>query len=138
MIILDTDILTLFAAGDARVTSRAISEIDTVAITIINRIEVLRGRFDALVKAPDGQQLEKAQQRLVATERGLAQFVVLPIDAGSAAHIDELRKQGKLKKIGRVDLLIASIVLAHNATLVTCNLRHFRQVPGLNVENWAD
>ena len=59
-------------------------------------------------------------------------------DAGFAAEFDRLRSHKKLVKIGRSDLLIASIALAHQATLVTRNVRHFRQVPGLNVENWAD
>jgi predicted nucleic acid-binding protein len=35
-------------------------------------------------------------------------------------------------------LLIAAIVLANRATLVSRNLTDFRQVPGLQVENWAD
>jgi len=35
-------------------------------------------------------------------------------------------------------LLIASIALANDALLVTRNLRHFRQVPNLRLENWAD
>ena len=33
---------------------------------------------------------------------------------------------------------IASIALVHQATLVTRNLRHFRQVPGLKVVNWLE
>jgi tRNA(fMet)-specific endonuclease VapC len=49
-----------------------------------------------------------------------------------------LRQDRKLKKIGRRDLLIACIALAHRAKVVTRNLKHFRQVPGLLVENWAD
>jgi tRNA(fMet)-specific endonuclease VapC len=41
-------------------------------------------------------------------------------------------------KSGGSDLLIASICLANRATLVTRNLKHFRQVASLPVENWAD
>jgi tRNA(fMet)-specific endonuclease VapC len=38
----------------------------------------------------------------------------------------------------RADMLIASIALAHRATLVTRNLRDFRLISGLILENWAD
>lgn len=41
-------------------------------------------------------------------------------------------------RIGTMDLRIASIVLAHHATLLSRNLRDFRLVPGLRVENWLD
>ena len=53
-------------------------------------------------------------------------------------EFDTLRANRKLRRIGRNDLLIASIVRARRATLVTRNRRHFHQVPGLRVENWAD
>jgi len=43
-----------------------------------------------------------------------------------------------LRKIGRADLLIASIALASSATLATRNLKDFAFVPGLRTENWAD
>jgi len=36
-----------------------------------------------------------------------------------------------------MDLKIAAIVLARNATLLTRNLADFRKVPGLKVENWT-
>jgi hypothetical protein len=53
-------------------------------------------------------------------------------------QFDSLRKVSKFRKIGRADLLIASISLAHQATLVTRNLRHFRQISHLSLENWVD
>jgi tRNA(fMet)-specific endonuclease VapC len=62
----------------------------------------------------------------------------LKFDAAAAKEFDTLRQSRKLKRIGRVDLLIASITLANDATLVTRNLRHFRQVPNLKVVNWID
>ncbi len=120
------------------VVAKFVSSTEPVATTIITRIEVLRGRFEFLLKAADGEQLQRAQQWLIRSERDLARFGCLPISAASAAELDRLRSHKKLVKIGRSDLLIASIALAHQATLVTRNVRHFRQVPGLNVENWAD
>ncbi len=56
----------------------------------------------------------------------------------AAAEFDRLRENRKLRKIGRADLLIACVALANRATLVTRNLKHFRQVPGLQVEDWVD
>jgi tRNA(fMet)-specific endonuclease VapC len=68
----------------------------------------------------------------------LRQITVLSIDQTAADQFDRLRQIKKLKKIGRRDLLIGAIALAHGATLVTRNLRHFSQIPGLRVENWLD
>jgi tRNA(fMet)-specific endonuclease VapC len=99
---------------------------------------VLRGRHDALFKAENGDRLLHAQRLLALTVQHLRQFPVVPFDGAAAAEFDRLRENKKLKKIGRGDLLIAAIALAHRATLVTRNLKDFRQVPGLQVENWAD
>ena len=72
------------------------------------------------------------------SEELLAQILVVPFSEAAADQFDRLRAITKLRKIGRTDLLIASIALAHRATLVTRNLRHFKQVPGLTVTNWID
>jgi tRNA(fMet)-specific endonuclease VapC len=138
MILFDTDILTLFVAGDHRIHQRAVQEIDHVEITVISRIEVLQGRFDYVLKAATGRQLQLAQGYLMKSDRDLATLKIIPIDASAADIFDQLRENKKLKKIGRADLLIASIALAHRATLITRNLKHFQLVPGLAVENWAD
>lgn len=138
MILLDTDIVTLFTLGHDRVTSRVLAAGDTVTTSVITRIEILRGRFDFLLKARDGAELQRAQQWLDRSEWDLSKLVIIPIDAQTVAQFDRLRTQPKLKKIGRADLLIASIALAHGATLVTRNVKHFRVVPGLDVVNWAD
>ena len=58
--------------------------------------------------------------------------------AAVAAEFDRLRQIKKLKQIGRADLLAAGVALAHRAILATRNLRHFREVSGLRLENWAD
>ena len=40
--------------------------------------------------------------------------------------------------IGPNDLMIASIALTHNLTLVTHNTREFSRVPDLRIEDWED
>ena len=131
MILLDTDTITLLAAGHARVVAKFVSSTEPVATTIITRIEVLRGRFEFLLKAADGEQLQRAQQWLIRSERDLARFGCLPISAASAAEFDRLRSHKKLVKIGRSDLLIASIAVAHRATLVTRNVRSLPSGAGI-------
>jgi tRNA(fMet)-specific endonuclease VapC len=98
---------------------------------------MLQGRFDFLLKAADGDQLRRAFALLQQTEERLAEIVTIPVDPAAAAEFDRLRQEPKVRKIGRADLLIASIALAHRATLVTRNRRHFRPVPGLAVDDWT-
>jgi tRNA(fMet)-specific endonuclease VapC len=138
MILLDTDSLSLYQFGHPLFLQRYQAATEVPAITLITQIEVLRGRQEALLKAADGDGLLRAQQGWQRSIRHLALFQVVSFDAAAAARFDELRADKKVKKIGRADLLIACIVLANRATLVTRNLKHFRQVPGLNCENWAD
>lgn len=140
MKVLDTDTLNLVYYAHPQVIARRSSvPASEVAITVVTRIEVLQGRFDFLLKAADAAELQRAQQLLDRTEQLLAAVpTVLPVNPAAAAEFDRLRQNKKLRKVGRPDLLIAAIVLANRGTLVTRNLRDFRQVPGLSVENWAD
>ena len=136
MILLDTDMMSLFAAGHPAVIARLRAVTEPVATTIVTRIEILQGRFDFLLKAADAKELQRAQDWLGQSERDLAKIRIVPVDSAAAAEFDSLRQNRKLRTIGRADLLIASIARARDATLVTRNLRHFEKVPGLRVENW--
>jgi tRNA(fMet)-specific endonuclease VapC len=138
MILLDTDTFSFLIADHPRVAARFREAAAEVAITLITRIEALEGRFAFVLKAADGEQLLRAQDWLRSTEDALSRIRVLPVDAAAAAVFDQPRENKKLKRIGRADLLIAAITLANRATLVSRNLKHFKLVPGLPVENWAD
>jgi tRNA(fMet)-specific endonuclease VapC len=139
MIVLDTDTLTLLFTGHPRVAERLLAEKDEVVITIISRIETMQGRFATLMKAADGQELQRGQQRLDQAERDLARIPrTLPINAAAAAEFDRLLGIKGLRRIDRGDLLIAAITLANKATLVTRNFKHYQKVPGLLLDNWAD
>jgi tRNA(fMet)-specific endonuclease VapC len=138
MFVLDTDMLTHLLRGHTRVAERVRQATAEVVLTSVTRIEVLQGRFASVLKAEDGDKVRLAQERLLETERDLETFEVLPFDGAAATEFDRLLKVKGLTKIGRGDLLIAAITLARKATLVTRNVKHHSQVPGLKFENWAD
>jgi tRNA(fMet)-specific endonuclease VapC len=139
MYLLDTDTLTHLYRGNSNVVRKltAVEDVD-VGITIITKVEILRGRIDYLLKADAGTNLLKAQELLFRTEELLSQLLIVPISQTASLEFDRLRAVSKYRKIGRADLLIASITLANRATLVTRNKRHFQQIPGLKIENWVD
>lgn len=60
---------------------------------------------------------------------------ILDFDAKAARIFDEL-KRGRVR-IGPMDLKIAAIALERGALLVSRNLRDFRRVPNLRVEDWT-
>jgi tRNA(fMet)-specific endonuclease VapC len=138
MILLDTDTFSLLGGGHPKVTARLAAAADEVAITIVTRVEALQGRLAFLMRAADGADVLRAQQWLQSTEAELARLPVVTFDNAAAAEFDRLRQAKSLKKIGRADMLIASIALANRATLVTRNTKDFRKVAGLRMENWAD
>ena len=61
---------------------------------------------------------------------------IVPFDAHAADTFNRLRKQKV--RIGTQDLKIAAIALVNNALLLSANLRDFKKVPGLRVENWLE
>jgi tRNA(fMet)-specific endonuclease VapC len=56
-------------------------------------------------------------------------------DQREAVEFERLR-QARIH-IGTMDLKIAAIALANNATLLSRNLADFGKVPGLRVEDWT-
>ncbi len=73
------------------------------------------------------ESLEKAIEQLGLTK-------LLPYTP--AAHDHYLRLKALKIRIGTRDLRIASIALAHDATLITRNRRDFELVPALSLEVW--
>jgi len=72
------------------------------------------------------------------TEIESLRFQILPFDAQDARRSGEIRAALRAAgtPVGPYDLLIAGQALARNLILVTNNVREFRRVPGLKVEDW--
>ncbi len=139
MHILDTDTLSHLHAGNQNVICaiQQLPDLD-ISTTIITKVEMLRGRIDYILKAEADQDLLKAQQLFYRTEELLSQIEVMAVTQDAVDRLAELVAIPRLRKVGRADLIIASIALSNRATLVTRNLRHFRQISGLKVTNWVD
>jgi len=81
---------------------------------------------------------QNAKRRQAQYEQFLATVEVLPFDLAVGRRAAELRQalEPRGEGIGPMDTLIAATALAHNATLVTRNLREFKRVPGLQLADW--
>lgn len=85
------------------------------------------------------QKSVKATQNRLALTKFLTPLQLLSYDPRAAQMYGWIRavleRRGLV--IGPLDLLIAAHARSLDATLVTNNVREFRRVPGLAVENWA-
>jgi tRNA(fMet)-specific endonuclease VapC len=128
--LLDTNICIAFLNGKERaVRDRLIAlPVSEVHLCSVVKAELLYG-------ARNGS---RADENLSTLDRFFTPFLSLAFDDDAAAHYGIVRSQLKRegRPIGGNDLLIASIALAHDATLVTRDAGEFRRVSGLRVETW--
>ncbi len=130
--LLDTDVFTLAHLGKHQVGERIATarQNHEVAVSVVTRIEVLRGRFDAVVKAADAVALLRMQTLLHSSESYLSEFRLIPFTEESAREFERLAADKAVRKTDRNDLLIACIALTLDATLVTRNTKDYEKVPG--------
>jgi tRNA(fMet)-specific endonuclease VapC len=134
--VLDTDTFQLFQEGHAQVVARVrdVPAHDR-AISIVTVEEQLSGWYAQLRQAKKLERLAWAYGRLAATVRFLAGVQIIDFNEAAIHRCESLKKH----KLGvpKMDLRIAATVLERDATLVTRNLRDFRRVPGLRIEDWS-
>jgi tRNA(fMet)-specific endonuclease VapC len=123
MMLADSDVLIDFLRGKGRDADRIQLELSTGRLhtTTINAFELISG-----AKSPK----ERAK-----VDTLLEALHVLPLDLAAAVQAANVRREleERGKGIGAADYLIAGVCLAHGATLLTRNLKHFERVPGLKV-----
>ena len=102
--------------------------------TIVTVEELLRGRLAQLARCKDPQELIAHYARLQNRVSVLSRWLTLRWD-GAAASAFEWFSSQRLG-VGTMDLRIAGIAIANQATLLSRNLRDFERVRGLIVEDW--
>jgi predicted nucleic acid-binding protein len=70
--------------------------------------------------------------------RMLTEFHILPFDLDCAQRFGEVRADllARGLDVGVADAMIAATALVHNLTVVTHNVRHFENIPGLRWQDW--
>lgn len=131
MKVLDSDTIIFFFRNKLEVVQQFTQHNpDNLAITIINQAELLFGAYHS----------EQVSKRIKEVQDFLQNIQILPFEAAAvdtfAQLKSQLQKQGT--PIADMDLMIASICLVNEATLVTNNTSHFERIEGLSLENWVD
>lgn len=128
MIHLDTNIVIAFLNQHEGLDEQFAQALPDIAISSLVWGELLYGA--------------RASARVEQNLQNLARFAqvvpIVPYDEASAEQYSHIRLalRRKGRPTGEVDALIAAVALAHEATLITHNTRHFEHIPGLQLADW--
>lgn len=140
MHILDTDHLSLIGRATSPEALRlrfrlAGLKVEERVTTIVTCEEQMRGWMSHLAKSRSLALQVVAYRRLKEFLDRYLKITVLEFDEAAAIEFERLQRLRL--RIGTMDLKIASIASAHNATVLTRNLKDFSRVPDLHVEDWT-
>jgi len=139
LLVLDTDhVSALGSPSEAglELLDRISASGQDAGTTIITVEEQLRGWLAEIHRLTDPHRQIVAYGRLQRRIDFFAAWTVLPWDAAAADLFVRSRQEGV--RIGSMDLKIACITVAHDATVLTRNATDFAQVPGLRIDDWLD
>jgi predicted nucleic acid-binding protein len=121
LILADSDVLIDALRGRELAMARIANELKKTSLgtTTVTVFELLSGAKTAASR--------KKIQKLL----GAMRIFAFDQPAAEAAAEARQRLEAQGASIGMADYLIAGICLAHSATLLTRNRRHFERVPGL-------
>ena len=130
MYLLDTDTIIYAIKGERQVTRRLEETAgQPKAISVVTYGELFFGAMKSA--AP--------QANLAKVRRVGELFPVIEVSRAVMETFGSLKAelQTRGKTVDDLDLVIASTALVYSYSLVTNNERHFQNIPGLRLENWA-
>jgi tRNA(fMet)-specific endonuclease VapC len=139
IVILDTDHLSILERGGGTAIPLQLRleqvSINEVCTTIINYEEQMRVWLAHTARAEAPIRMHAAYALLEKHIETFRDLDVLSFDAQAVSKF-EILLEARVR-VGTMDLKIAAICLAQRATLLTRNLKDFRQVPALQAEDWS-
>lgn len=125
--LLDTNIISFYLKGDENLKEKVLSNIDSIAVSIISYYEIV-----------SGLQSINANKRINEFDKFCELIDIVNLDKASilasCKMYSFLKKSGNL--IDDIDILIAGIAKANDLIVVTDNTQHFERIEGLKLENW--
>jgi tRNA(fMet)-specific endonuclease VapC len=139
-VLLDTDHLSVLEWEEQPACKRLLERLDRlppddIATSIVSFQEQVQGSLAYLNRARKAEQIVVAYARLEMIWRWFLKMNVLSFTTSAQVRFTELRLS--CPRLKTLDLRIASNALTTDSTLLSRNLRDFRQVPGLAVEDWT-
>jgi len=139
-VLLDTDHLSVLQWEEQPACKYLLARLETipaddVATSIVSFQEQIQGWQAYIKRARKPKQIVVAYAKLEVIWRSFLKMNVLSFGDEAQDCYDDLRS--RCPRMQTMDLRIASIALVTEATLLSRNLRDFRQVPGLAVEDWT-
>lgn len=137
--LLDTDHFSILQANqsDAAMLRSRVAALPTkdVKVSIVSFQEQVKGWLTYINRAKKSVELLKGFFFLQELLKHYNAFPILPFNQSALSEFESLRQMHI--RIGTNDLRIAAIAKVNGVTLLSRNLRDFRQVPGLDVEDWT-
>jgi tRNA(fMet)-specific endonuclease VapC len=139
-VVLDTDHLSIIQWQEQPACNHLLARLDElpaddIATTIVSFHEQVQGWLAYLNRSRKPEQVVTAYAKLEKIWRSFLKMNVLSFDDSAQIKFGELRRA--CPRLQTMDLRIASIAKVTEATVLTRNLRDFRQVPDLNVADWT-
>ena len=139
-VLLDTDHLSILQWEEQPACDRLLARLaplapDDIATTIVSFHEQVQGWLAYLNRARKPEQVVRSYAKLEAIWRSFLKMNVLSFDAAAEDCFAGLKRECPRNQT--LDLRISSIALTTQSTLLSRNLRDFRRVPGLTVEDWT-
>jgi tRNA(fMet)-specific endonuclease VapC len=127
--IIDTDTCIYWLKGNENIENNIIRNgMENIFIAVITECELFYGAHKSAKKEENLAVIDdlKTKIKTIHTAGGVPSIY--------GKHKAELESKGQ--PLDDADLLIASIAVFNNATLVTNNVDHFKRISGLKIENW--
>jgi predicted nucleic acid-binding protein len=128
--LLDTNICVYWLKGNEHIEQKILSVgIDTISLSFVNLSELYYGAYKS----------QRVEANLALIQRLTDQLSIIESDEAICEMFGELK--ANLERAGAIiddaDLFIAASAKVHGLTLVTNNIRHFKRIKGLKLENWV-